>query len=91
MFQPWPFRHSINKNKTQNKRKRQKWSIEEFKEILYCFYYALENPSKTRTAERTYKSWRERNKIEREYIDTNKLANVRRYVLHKKRTNGSRN
>ena len=40
---------------------------------------------KTCTTEQTYKLWRERNKTESEYIDANKLANVRRDVLHKKR------
>ena len=64
---------------------RQKWSREEYKEILYCFYYALENPSKTCTTERTYNLWRERNKQDREYIDANKLANIRRDILKKKR------
>ena len=67
------------------KEKRQKWSREEFKEIFYCFYYTLENPSETCTTERTYKLWRQRNKTERFYIDANKLANVRRNVMKKKR------
>ena len=53
------------------KEKRQKWSREELKEIVYCFYFALENPSETCTTERTYKLWQERNKNDRLYIDVN--------------------
>ena len=52
-------------------KKIQKWSREEYKEILYCFYYPIENPSKNPP------------KKQREYVDANKLANVRRDVLHK--------
>ena len=59
------------KTKPKMKEKRQKWSRQEYKEILYCFCYALENPSKRCTNERTYKLWRERNKTQREYIGTN--------------------
>ena len=55
------------------------------KEFFYCFNYALENPSKTCSSERTYKLRRERNKTERLYIDANKLANVRRDIVRKKR------
>ena len=57
--------------------KRLKQSREELKEIYYCFYYALENPSENCATERTYKLWQERNQTERLYIDANKLANVR--------------
>ena len=57
------------KPNTKIKEKGQKWSREEYKETLYYFYYAFENPSKTCTTERTYKLWPERNKTEREYID----------------------
>ena len=71
------------------KEKRRKWFREVLKEMFYCFYYALENPSKTCETERTYKLWRERNKTERLYIDVNKLANVRRIVMKKKRLPGA--
>ena len=71
------------------KEKHQKWSREELKEIFYCFCYALENPSETCTTERLYKLWRERNEMERLYTDTNKLANVRRDVMRKKRLTGA--
>ena len=66
-------------------KKRQKWSREEYKEILYCFYCALEKLTKTCSTERTNKLWCERNKTEREYIEANKLANVRRDVYNKKK------
>ena len=45
----------------------------------------MENPSETNTTDRTYKLWRERNKEEREYIDANRLANIRRDIIKNKR------
>ena len=39
------------------KKIRHKWSRKELKEIFYCFYYALENPSEACTTGKTYKLW----------------------------------
>ena len=50
------------KAKPKIEKKRQKWCRKEYKEILYCCYYALENPSKRSATERTYKFWHERSK-----------------------------
>ena len=49
------------------KEKRQKWSREGLKEIILCFFYALENLSETCTTERTCKLWRERKGIKQKY------------------------
>ena len=49
------------------------------------FILFLENLTKTCSTERTNKLWCERNKTEREYIEANKLANVRRDVYNKKK------
>ena len=82
MFQPCHFRHKINKNKAQNKRKKTK-TVKRREFRLFLLY--IKKPIKTCATERTYKLWRERNKTEREYIDANKLLNVRTDVLYKKR------
>ena len=79
MFQPWPFRHNINKSKTQKKTKMVLRRVQE------NFILFLENLTKTCSTERTNKVWCERNKTEREYIEANKLANVRRDVYNKKK------
>ena len=73
------------------------WSRKEFfREIFreslgkfFCsFYYTLENPSETCATERACKLCQERNKTERFYTDTNKLANVRPDVMKRKRLTG---
>ena len=55
-----------------------KWPCEEYKLVLYAYYYALEKPFETNCTVRTYKIWRINNKDVRPYIDANKLANVQR-------------
>jgi len=46
---------------TQNqKKKRQKWTREEYKDVMYCFYYTLENPLMNNT-DGTFTKWCERN------------------------------
>ena len=62
-----------------------KWTREEYKHVLYAYYYALEKPSETNCTARTYKIWRSNNKDIRTYIDSNKLANVRRDIIRNKR------
>ena len=67
------------------KEKHQKWSREEFKEVLYCFYYALEQLSKFGTTGKKTRVWQKRKKNKRTYIDANKLANVRRDIIKNER------
>ena len=46
---------------TQNqKEKRKKWTREEYKDVMYCFYYSLENPEMNNTYG-TFIKWCERN------------------------------
>ena len=67
------------------KGKRMKWTREEYKLVLYAYYYAPEKPSETNCTTRTYKNWRNNNKDVRPHIDANKLANVRRDIVKNKR------
>ena len=67
------------------KGKRTRWTRQEYKHVLYAYYYALEKPSETNCTTRTYNIWRRNNKDIRTYIDANKLANVRRDIIKNKR------
>ena len=72
---------------TQNqKKKRKKWTKEEYKDVMYCFYYTLENPEMNNT-DGSFIKWCERNSDsdKRAYVDANKLANVRRYITREKK------
>ena len=64
----------------KEKKKRQKWTREDYKQIMFSFYKALDQPGKNNT-EQTYEIWRGivGNNV-RNYLDANKLANVRRDI-----------
>ena len=59
------------------KASRQKWSREEYKEVMEAFYTASLNP-KISVIQGTYDIWRASNPTNRMNLDANKLANVRR-------------
>lgn len=73
-------------SKTNQKEKRKKWTREEYKEVLYCFYYALEKPLINNT-EDTFLIWCRRNidSDKLDNLDANKLANTRRYIMRSKK------
>ena len=64
---------------------RTKWTREEYKEVLFAFYCALNEPSGRNITEATYNIWKRHSKNPREYLDCNKLANVRRDILKNNR------
>ena len=66
------------------KASRQKWSREEYKEVMEAFYTASLNPN-TSVIQGTYDIWRASNPTNRLNLDANKLANVHRDILNKKR------
>ena len=72
--------------KKNQKEKRKKWTREEHKEVMYCFYYALEKPQ-TNNTEDTFLTWFRRNSDSDKVdgMDANKLANVRRYIMRSKK------
>ena len=76
-------------SRNQGKTKYISWTREEYREVMYCFYFSgtlsvstFQKPQKNHT-DNTYNMWRNRNKDIREYLDTNKLANVRRDIMNK--------
>ena len=68
-----------------HKEKRKRWTREECKEIMYCFYYALEKPQTNNTEDTI--AWCSRNSESEkiEGLDANKVANVRRFIMHSKK------
>ena len=69
----------------KEKIKKVRWTRDEYKEVIYSFYLALEQPSQVSSTERTYLIWRSRNPEIRLDMNSNKLANVRRYILNNNR------
>ena len=67
------------------KKPRQKWTREEYKQVMIAYYQALEQPSNKNTTNRAYEIWRKDNVDNRANIDANKLANVRRDIVKNKR------
>ena len=52
---------------------------------MEAYYTSITNPSETNTTVETYNIWRRQNPTKRTYLDTNKLANVRRDITKNKR------
>ena len=77
-----PSRVTLTKKKEKDK--RQKWSREDYKEVMYAIYMSLENPAGSHT-ENTFTMWRSHNYNVRINLNGNKLANVRRDIMNKKR------
>lgn len=71
---------------TESRRKsRQKWTSEEYKQVMEAYYTASLNPSHQSVTKETYQIWREKNPSTRMNLDYNKLANVRRDIEKQKR------
>ena len=68
------------------KKTRNKWAREEYKDVMYCSYVTLENPIMTNT-DGTFNKWCERNSNNETltYSDANMLANLRRYIVREKK------
>ncbi|CAI9735842.1 zinc finger 239-like [Octopus vulgaris] len=73
----------------KEKYKRNKWTREEYKEVIYANYYALGRPSQERHTANTYSIWRTQNQVSRSYLDENKLTNGRRNILRNNRLTDS--
>ena len=69
--------------KKKQKPERIKWILEEYKQVMTAFYQALNEPKNN--TKRTDEIWRKEAGKHRPYTDTNKLANVRRDIMNKKR------
>ncbi|CAI9731077.1 Hypothetical predicted protein [Octopus vulgaris] len=73
----------------KEKCKRNNWTREEYKVVIYAYYYALGRPSQERHTANTYSIWRTRKQDSRPYLDENKLANVRKDILRNNRLTDS--
>ena len=68
---------------------RTKWTSEEYKEVLFAFYCALNKPLGRNVTETTFNIWKKHSKHPRDYLECNKLANVRRDILKNSRLSDS--
>ena len=67
------------------KQTRQKWTRDEYKQVMTAYYQAIVEPSEENNTKHNYRIWREMNTNVRPNIDANRLANVRRDILKNKR------
>ena len=72
-------------SRNNEKASRQKWTREEYIQVMTAFYEAELTPVEGSNTEQTYKLWREKHPESRPAMDANKLANVRRDIIRKKR------
>ena len=63
---------------------KQKWTTEEYKEVMYAYYDTCLSNKQNITKE-SFETWRKRNPTQRLNMDPNKLANVRRDILKNQR------
>lgn len=64
-----------------NKRKaRQQWTQEQYKCVMWCYYYAKATKIDGGVTKGTYTVWREKNPDIFPHLDSNSLANQRRYI-----------
>ena len=71
--------------KIPTKGNRQKWSREEYKDVMEAYYNASFNPTDTSTTKAAYNIWREKHPADRLHMDANKLSNVRRDIVKNNR------
>ena len=67
--------------KTHN---RVKWTIEEYKEIIFCHYYMIEKTG-TANLKDTLELWKERNPNSTHELTANKMGTQRRYILNNRK------
>ena len=75
----------INTNDvTETKNTKQKWSRDEYREVIESYYIETFFPSKKSNTIETYEIWRENNPTARPNMDSNKLAIVRCTIIRSK-------
>ena len=74
----------VTVTKKKEKGKRQKWSREDYKKVMYAFYMSLQKPAGSHT-ENNFSIWRSHNHNVRINLNQNKLGNVQRDIINKKR------
>ena len=71
-------------NVTETKSTKQKWSRDEYSEVIESYYTATFFPSKESNTIETYEIWREKNPTTRPNMDSNKLATTRSTIVKDK-------
>ena len=79
---------SLHPRNPKSKVTRQKWSKEEYIDVIEAFYNATINPTATSTSEAAYTIWRAKHQNERMNMDTKKLSNMRRYIIKNGKLSG---
>ena len=75
----------INTNNiTEAKNTKQKWSWDEYREVIESYYTATFFPSRKSNTLETYEIWREKNSTAHPNMDPNKLATMRRTIIKNK-------
>ena len=64
---------------TVSRNTRQKWTREDYIEVMFCYYKAMADPNEGVTRD-AYRIWRERNPNERPNLTDNALMNQRRFI-----------
>ena len=72
-------------SRSKQKTLRQRWTREEYIQVMTAFYEAKFSPAEGSNTEQTYKLWREKHPEIRPAMDANKLANVRHDIIKNKR------
>ena len=78
--------HSITNtnNVTETKNTKQKWSRDEYREVIESYCTAIFFPSRKSNTIETYEIWREKNPTTSPNMDSKKLATMRRNIIKNK-------
>ena len=68
-------------NVTETKNTKQRWSRDEYREVIESYYIATFFPSRKSNTIETYEIWREKNPTARPNMDPNKLVTMRRTII----------
>jgi len=60
---------------------RQKWMTEQYKEVMWCYYYTVATRINGGVTRGTFTIWRNRNQNIFPYMNFNTLANQRQFML----------
>lgn len=69
----------------RQRKSRQQWTTEQYKDVMWCFYYADSTKIEGGTVKGTYSIWRRRNPDIFPNMNPNTLANQRRFIVDKKK------
>ena len=71
-------------NVIESKNTKQKWSWDQYREVIESYYSATFSPSKKSNTRETYEIWRKKNLTARPSMNPNKLATMRPTIIKNK-------